>query len=81
MSSKPLVLLPIFELSKKLGIHPQTAERYLFKGVLVPDTYVSFGSTDRPLFKLEKLEEYRTAIADYKQARRDRRAKRMARKS
>jgi hypothetical protein len=64
-------LLGIAELADAIGLHRATADRYFLLGVLVPDAFIKYGTSERPMFESDRLDAFRKAVEAYRAKRRN----------
>jgi len=64
-NSKRPLFLRLAELAELCSCHPNTIERYVFRGIIEPDADVKHGRIQQPIFNAERINELRKAVADY----------------
>ena len=67
-SGKRPLFVRMADVAEACECHPNTIERYIFRGVIEPDADIQHGKVRQPIFAAERLNEIKKAVSTYQES-------------
>lgn len=66
-AAKRPLFIRLADLAEACESHPNTIERYIYRGVIEPDADVQHGKVRQPIFNAQRLAELKKAVSAYQE--------------